>query len=230
MSEAYLRLNPLGLGAEGHYGEGAGVEHLDRALECLDLERLAHAVQMIESPEVLNKIRERNLPVVMMPYINLSLGTTVHLKNGTPHTKYDLGKVTRDQIRTTELKDLGSLPRDPDVEKVYIKKLERHPFFTLLRDHHLPIALASDDPQQGGIDYKDQVHLLAGMDVEHVDCRPIAKPGFQPLSAEELTICNLNAVHAAFCEPEVKQALTGKIAQWMKKNRIEVEYPLLDAF
>ncbi len=227
MSEAYLRLPALGMRGEGHYGEGAGVEHLDRALERLHLDRLAHSVQMIESPEVIQKIHDRNIPVVMMPYINLSLGTTVHLKDGTPHTKYDLDKVSREEIRNTDLQKLSELPRDAGVEKVYIQKFERHPFFTLLRDHHLPIAIASDDPQQGGIDYKDQIRLLAGFDVEDIDRRPVQRRGFQPLTAEELVICNLNAVHAAFCEEPVKQQLVEKIAEWAKMHHIKVEHPLL---
>jgi adenosine deaminase len=204
MAEAYHRLRPLGLRGEGHYGEGAGVEHLDTALECLALDRLAHAVQMIESTAVIEKIRTRDIPVIMMPYINLSLGTTVHLKNGTPNSKYLAGTKTR----------------DPEVVKTYLKTYEEHPFFTLLRTYHLPIALASDDPQQGGIDYKDQVKLLAGITYDFA-------PGFQPLSAEELVICNLNAVHAAFCEPAVKAALIGHITQWMHAQTITVAHPLL---
>ena len=204
MAEGYLRLHPLGLLGEGHYGEGAGVEHLDRALECLKLDRLAHAVQMIESPAVIRKIRERDIPVIMMPYINLSLGTTVHLKDGVPNSKYLPGGQTR----------------DPDVVKTYLKTYEEHPFFTLLRDHQLPIALASDDPQQGGIDYKDQVKLLAGITYTFRD-------GFRPLTAEELVICNLNAVHAAFCEAAVKPTLIGHIRAWMTQHNIVIEHPLL---
>ncbi|MBX9726005.1 MAG: hypothetical protein K2X09_01960 [Rickettsiales bacterium] len=204
MADGYHRLKPLGLLGEGHYGEGAGVEHLDRALECLSLDRLAHAVQMIESTAVLNKIRERDIPIIMMPYINLSLGTTVHYKDGKPHSKYMTDGKTR----------------DPDVEKKYLQTLEEHPFFPLLREHRLPIALASDDPQQGGIDYNDQVKLLAGLTYAF-------KPGFAPLSAEELVICNLNAVHAAFCEPEVKQHLIALIAQWVHDQKLHVTHPLL---
>ncbi len=204
MAEAYHRLHPLGLLGEGHYGEGAGVEHLDTALECLSLDRLAHAVQMIESPAVIAKIRARDIPVIMMPFINLSLGTTVHLKDGIPNSKYLPGGKTR----------------DPDVVKTYLKTYEEHPFFSLLRDHDLPIALASDDPQQGGIDYKDQVKLLAGITYDFA-------PGFTPLTAEELAICNLNAVHAAFCEPAVKTALIGHIAQWMRAEHISVAHRLL---
>jgi len=212
MAEAYQRLKPLGLMGEGHYGEGAGVEHLDRALEVLHLTRLAHAVQMIESPGVIKKIRERDIPIIMMPYINLSLGTTVHYKDDTPHSKY--------------LQEGTAMPdgktRDPDVVKTYLKTYEEHPFFELLREHRLPIALASDDPQQGGIDYKEQVKLLAGLTYTF-------KAGFQPLTAEELVICNLNAVHAAFCEAGVKDKLIAIIAQWVHANRLTVYHPLLTA-
>jgi len=211
MAEAYHRLKPLGLLGEGHYGEGAGVEHLDRALEVLHLTRLAHAVQMIESPAVIKKIRARDIPIIMMPYINLSLGTTVHFKEGVAHSKYLQTGVGMPDGKT----------RDPDVVKTYLKTYEEHPFFTLLRDHQLPIALASDDPQQGGIDYKDQVKLLAGITYNF-------REGFQPLTAEELVICNLNAIHAAFCQAAVKPQLVAKVAAWMKANGVKVKHPLLD--
>lgn len=226
MAEAYQRLAALRLKGEGHYGEGAGVEHLNRALECLHLQRLAHAVQMVESPTVIEKIHALGIPVVMMPYINLSLGTTVHLKDGKPHTKYDISKVSSDAIRATPLEALKTLPRDPNVEKTYITRLEDHPFFTLMREYRLPIALASDDPQQGGIDYKDQIKLLAGIGKARNGIHPIGD-GFQPLTTEELTLCNLNAVQAAFCEPQVKAALVKPIAAWMREHGITVDHPLL---
>ena len=101
-----------------------------------------------------------------------------------------------------------------------LKTYEDHPFFTLLREHQLPIALASDDPQQGGIDYKDQVKLLAGITYKFRD-------GFQPLTAEELVICNLNAIHAAFCEATVKPTLVAPIRAWMNEHHVTVAHPLL---
>ncbi|MFZ4124909.1 MAG: hypothetical protein ACOYJ2_02405 [Rickettsiales bacterium] len=204
MAQAYHRLKPLGLKGEGHYGEGAGVEHLLRALDSLHLDRLAHAVQMVESPEAIRQIRERRIPVIMMPYINLSLGTTVHYKGETPHSKFMP----------------NGIDRDPDVEKRYLSRLEEHPFFTLMRRDSLPIALASDDPQQGGIDYKDQVKMLAGLTYEF-------ESGFIPLSAEELTLCNLNAIEAAFCEASIKPRLIAPITEWLLTHQIHVRHPLL---
>ncbi|MEJ0010618.1 MAG: hypothetical protein WDN72_09100 [Alphaproteobacteria bacterium] len=88
-----------------------------------------------------------------------------------------------------------------------------------MRDHGLPIALSSDDPEQGGIGYKAQVKELAGLTYKFPE-------GFRPLTAEELALCNLNAVTAAFCGPEVKQRLVRDLAAWMARHRIAVEHRL----
>lgn len=208
MVEAYRRVEAMGLGCEGHYGEGAGVEHMTDALECLPkTTRYAHGIQMIESPSVIDEVRARGIPLIMMPCININLGGVIHYKDGKPHPK-----LTEDRSA-----------RVPGIENHYIEKLEDHPFFTLMREHRLPIALASDDPQQGGIPYKAQIRQLAGFDY-------VFPKRFPPLTAEELARCNLNAIHVAFCDKAIKKKLTTEIRQWMHTHGITIEHPLLTCY
>ena len=121
----------------------------------------------------------------------------------------------------------GKPLRVEGIENHYINSLEEHPFWTLMRDDHLPIGLMSDDPQQGGMDYKDQVKLLAGIGKRRNGVDPVDASVMQPLTAEELTLCNLNALQVAFCAPEVKTALAANIAAWAKEHNVHVEHPLL---
>ncbi len=225
MVPAYQRVKAMGLGCEGHYGEGAGVELMIKAMELLPPDtRYAHGFQIIELPDAIKRVRDKGIPLIMSPYINLSLGGVIHYKDGKPHHKLQRDPETGKLIinETT-----GEPRRVEGIENHYIDSLETHPFWTLMRDHHLPIGLMSDDPQQGGIDYKDQVKLLAGIGPSRNGIAPIDKEKMQPLTAEELTLCNLNALQVAFCEPEVKKLLADNIAKWAKEHNIHVEHELL---
>lgn len=205
MAKAYHEVEAMGLGCEGHYGEGVGVEHMMNAMRCLPRPtRIAHGIQVIESAAAIEQVRKSGVPLIMMPSINISLGGLIHYKDGKPHPKFEADGVTRS----------GTI-------KKHITEMKDHPIFTLMRQHNLPIALSSDDPEQGGISYKAQLKELAGITYKF-------PAGLKPLSAEELVACNLNAVQVAFCEPEVKEALVKKLRGWMKEHKIAVTHPLLE--
>ncbi|OYW13143.1 MAG: hypothetical protein B7X02_02770, partial [Rhodospirillales bacterium 12-54-5] len=223
--DGYQRVADMGLGCEGHYGEGAGVEHMMKAMKLLPKgTRFAHGIQVIESEDAIEQVRALGKPLIMAPYINISLGGVIHYKDGKPHHKLQLNPETGQLILD---ESTGKPLREDRIVNNYIDTLEEHPIWTLMRDYHLPIGLMSDDPQQGGIDYKDQVKLLAGVGKRRNSVAPIDASIMLPLTAEELTVCNLNALEVAFCEPEVKMELVGKIAAWAKEHHIQVEHPLL---
>ena len=205
MAQAYHHVAAMGLGVEGHYGEGVGVEHMLKAMHCLPAStRYAHGIQLVESGEALELVRVRGIPLIMMPCINIALGSLIHYQNGTPSPKFEADGKTRRK----------------GVIKKHIRTLEEHPLFTLLREENLAIALASDDPEQAGVSYKAQVRALAGLSYRFPS-------GFMPLSAEELTLCNLNAIAAAFCPKDIKALLASDIARWMNTHSIRVTHALL---
>lgn len=206
MRKAYARARSLGFGAEAHAGEGIGVEHMQDTMRELPVTRIAHGVQVIESDEAIEEVKERGITLIMMPCINVALGSPIHVleteMGDVPHVKYiDGGRNAR--VKTKHISDLAY-----------------HPFFHLLREHNLKIALATDNPGMGGKAYKEQVKLLAGMGQNFM-------PDFRPMGAEELALCNLNAIDAAFCEPEIKQKLAGKLIGWMREHGIIVRHALL---
>lgn len=250
---AYQRVVAMGLGVEGHYGEGAGVEHAMKAWKLFPKEtRFAHMFQIIESPEAIEAILAHGKPLTMSPAINIRLGGILHY-TGEGRDRKITQKLQRDPETgamlfdtiinvdsvTNEERPVRIPKRVVGIKNHNIENLEEHPIWELMREHHVPIGLMSDDPQQGGIDYKDQVKLLAGFLVKHVEINPIPKKGFlyndrngetkhyAPLSAEELTLCNLNALEVAFCEPEVKKQLAGNIAEWAKEHNVHVQHSLL---
>jgi len=203
MQEAYTKASEAGFGCEAHAGEGVGVEHLLATIRALPVTCIAHGVQVIESAKAIGEIREAGITLKMMPCINIALGTPIHVKEvsgqpDVPHAKL-----------------LSDGTRNKSVVTKHIKDLSHHPFFALLREHKLPIALCTDNPGMGGEAYKHQVKILAGL--EHT-----FPPAFKPLSAEELALCNMHAIHAAFCSPEIKRGLLKELSAWMQKYKIQV--------
>ena len=230
MVAAYERLSALGLGGEGHYGEGAGVEHMMKAEQLLPTDtRFAHGYQVIELPAAIERMRERGIPLIMSPCININLGGVVHYKDGKPHHKLQRDPATGELVfdtrimvdpHTKEETQIRTPRRVDGIVNHYVDKLEDHPFWTLMRDNVLPIGLMSDDPQQGGVDYNVQAKMLAGITYNF-------PKGFEPLTAEEFVHCNLNALQVAFCEPELKAQLVDTIARWIKQNDLNITHPLL---
>lgn len=230
LAASYHRVRAMDLGVEGHYGEGAGVEHKMKAVSLFPEDtRWAHGYQIIELPEAIAQFRDAGKILIMSPDININLGGVVHYKDGKPHHKLQRNPETGELLfdekivvdeYTHEEKTVRTPLRVEGIANHYIKKLEDHPIWTLMRDHHLSIGLMSDDPQQGGIDYKVQAKRMAGLTYNFPQ-------GFQPMSAEEFALCNLNALQVAFCEPELKAELMGHIVAWMKDNHIQVDHPML---
>ncbi len=189
LKAGYDKVVELGLGCEAHGGEGIGVEHMLDVVKTLPITRLAHGFQVIEDLEAINYVKEKDITLVMMPMINLSLGLCIHVgKDGNPLAKSKGGK----RIFITELKD--------------------HPFFTLFRKHKLKIALSSDNPEIGGVSLKKALYACAGLDPQH----PFPKD-FHPLKAEELAQLCQNTVDAAFIDTERKACYNTLLSSWMKK-------------
>lgn len=110
------------------------------------------------------ELKQKKITLVMSPSINLALGSPIHRKNGipTPVSKGGLQEI--------------------------IPSLDQHPFFTLMHEHHLPIALATDNPNMGGVEFKVMLNQLAGL---------TSTGNFSyttSLTAEELVMCCLNAI------------------------------------
>jgi adenosine deaminase len=198
MQKAYTLAKQAGFGCEAHAGEGIGVEHMMDTMNELPVTRLAHGVQVIESQQAITHVKENGLVLIMMPSINVALHSPIHKLDGVPHAK---------------LNPDGT--RNIAVQTQHISSLADHPFFPLLRDHGLAIALAGDDPEMGGKSYKTQAAELAGLGTYTFP------EGFKPLSAEELARCNLTAIKAAFCAPDIKMRLVKELKAWMEKYGVK---------
>ena len=198
LKAGYDKAKSYGFGCEAHGGEGIGVEHMMDVVRNLPLTRLAHGFQSIEDPAAIHEIKDQGITLVMSPCVNVALGSPIHKKDGV------------------------AVPKSSGGEQHFITQLNDHPFFPLLREYEVPIALATDNPGMGGVDYKTMVKQMAGLVAGHA-----FTPDTPPLSAEELATCSLNAINAAFCSPAVKQEFTDKLSSWMKKYDVRVEHDLL---
>jgi adenosine deaminase len=70
----FARARAAGLHAVPHAGEAAGPESVWGALRALGAERIGHGVRSAEDPELLDTLRERQIPLEISPTSNLCLG------------------------------------------------------------------------------------------------------------------------------------------------------------
>lgn len=191
LKEGYELASSLGFGCEAHGGEGIGVEHMMDVARTLPVSRIAHGFQAIECNAAIAEIKERKITLVMSPIINLTLGACVH------------------KCAIT----YAPLAQSKGGVKNYIKSLAEHPFFTLLRDHKLPITLCSDNPEMAGIPIQTLMMILAGIKIPNTYQLPqswIDCPA--PMTTAELIGCLVNGIKAAFCDDLIKQAYLEKLA------------------
>lgn len=193
----YNKAKNKGFGCEAHGGEGIGVKHMMDVIHTLPITRLAHGFQVIEDELAIEHLKNSGVTLLMSPCINIALGSPIHMSRGVPTA--------------------GG-------EQEFITSLGQHPFFTLLRDHKVKIALATDNPDMGGEAFKPMIKHLAGLTSHH----DLGK--HKPFTANELVECALNSAECAFCSPKVRKDYVKKVQHWMKKHKItNVEHDLLSS-
>jgi aminodeoxyfutalosine deaminase len=72
--ESFERARQAGLHSVPHAGEIAGSESIWNALRLLHAERIGHGVRCVEDPELVNYLRERQIPLEVCPTSNIRLG------------------------------------------------------------------------------------------------------------------------------------------------------------
>lgn len=72
--ETFAVARALGLHRVAHAGEEGPPEYITDALDTLFVERIDHGVRAIESPELLRRLREEQIPLTVCPFSNVSLG------------------------------------------------------------------------------------------------------------------------------------------------------------
>jgi adenosine deaminase len=71
---AYHIAREAGLGCTAHAGEFAGVKSMEDALKYLSVQRIGHGVQAINSPEMMDLLKERGVALEVCPGSNVRLG------------------------------------------------------------------------------------------------------------------------------------------------------------
>ena len=205
LKDGYDAVAALGLGCEAHGGEGIGVEHMMDIVRTLPVSRLAHGFQVIESEAAIEEIISKDITLVMSPIINLGLGACVY---HCPNKKKPLA-------------------RGQGGEKRYISNLEKHPFFSLLRNFPIKLTLCSDNPEMAGVPIQRLMMLLAGIIEEGNSLPSKWLHCLNPLKTHELVSLLINGIEAAFCETSVKTAYMDKLLNVVHQYVITADEKLL---
>ena len=78
-TEVFARAEALGLYRVAHAGEEGGPEYVYEALELLGVQRVDHGIRSVEDPQLLELLRERQIPLTVCPFSNVSLQATESL-------------------------------------------------------------------------------------------------------------------------------------------------------
>jgi adenosine deaminase len=70
----FSRVEPIGLAANPHTGEGAGAAAVRDTILSLNPRRIGHGVRVIEDPEVIALVKDRGIVLEVCPTSNLKLG------------------------------------------------------------------------------------------------------------------------------------------------------------
>lgn len=73
-SELYKMARAAGLKTTVHTGEDGTFEEMDHVLDVLELDRLNHGIRCYQSPELMEKVKSKNLTLCICPSSNLSVG------------------------------------------------------------------------------------------------------------------------------------------------------------
>ena len=77
--EVFARAEALGLYRVAHAGEEGGPEYVYEALELLGVQRVDHGIRSVEDPQLLELLRERQIPLTVCPFSNVCLKATESL-------------------------------------------------------------------------------------------------------------------------------------------------------
>ncbi|MEK9177359.1 MAG: adenosine deaminase, partial [Patescibacteria group bacterium] len=92
-ADLYRAAQSAGLKTTVHTGEDGTAEEMDHVLSVLPLDRVNHGFRAYTSPELMKKVREKNLTLCLAPTSNIRVGfikDTAHLKE-ILRTLYDNG-------------------------------------------------------------------------------------------------------------------------------------------
>ncbi|MBX3279964.1 MAG: adenosine deaminase [Acidobacteria bacterium] len=79
-AEAFAIAREAGLGSVPHAGETAGPESIRGAIDALKAQRIGHGVRCLDDPELVEALRERQLPLEVCPSSNVCLGVAPSLE------------------------------------------------------------------------------------------------------------------------------------------------------
>ena len=81
-TETYAEAQRQGLRIVAHAGEAVGAESIWGAVNCLKAERIGHGIRCLDDPNLVEVLRQRQIPLEVSPQSNYCLGV---VKQGQPH-------------------------------------------------------------------------------------------------------------------------------------------------
>ena len=88
---SFYAIRDSGLGITVHAGEAAGWESVQYAVEEIGAQRIGHGVRSIESPKLMEILREKQILLEICPTSNVHTGTFPDIRNHPVRKLYDFG-------------------------------------------------------------------------------------------------------------------------------------------
>jgi adenine deaminase len=142
-SEVFARARAAGLHVVAHAGEEGPPEYIRQALDILGSERIDHGVRCIEDPELVERLREEQIPLTVCPLSNVRLRVFDTMADHDLKRLLDLG--LRITLNSDDPAYFGAYITENYLAAQQALNLDRNDIFTLARNSFLSAFLIPEE-------------------------------------------------------------------------------------
>ena len=118
-----------------HAGEEGPAEYVWEAIDLLEAERIDHGVSSVDDPDLMEELREREIPLTVCPLSNLKLRVVEDLKNVPVRSFLEKGILVT--LNSDDPSYFGGYINDNYLQTAEALQLSRNDIYTLAKNSFL---------------------------------------------------------------------------------------------
>jgi len=131
----FNRVREEGFFVVAHAGEEGPAEYVWEAIDLLEAERIDHGVSSVDDPDLMEELREREIPLTVCPLSNLKLRVVEDLKNVPVRSFLEKGILVT--LNSDDPSYFGGYINDNYLQTAEVLQLSRNDIYTLAKNSFL---------------------------------------------------------------------------------------------